>query len=182
MRLFVALPLPEALRAQLGAMTAGLPGARWVAPENLHVTLRFIGEADSGQARDIDAELAQVRAESFPVTLAGIDRFGSGARVRTLWAGVEANSALERLYGSIEQALQDAGLPPEGRRFKPHVTLARFKASPGARLSDYLARHAPFRAEPFQAESFVLYSSFLSQSGAIYTEEAAYPLGPAGTL
>ena len=182
MRLFVALPLPEDLRTQLGAMTAGLPGARWVPPENLHVTLRFIGEADSGQARDIDAELTQVRAESFPVTLAGVGRFGSGAKLRALWAGVEANPALTHLYGRIEQALQDAGLPPGGRRFKPHVTLARFKASPGDRLSDFLAQHTPFRAEPFQAESFVLYSSFLSHSGAIYTEEAAYPLGQAGGL
>ena len=180
MRLFVALPLPEALRARLAAFAAGLPGARWVAPENLHVTLRFIGEVESSQARDIDASLAQVRAPRFPVTLAGVDRFGSGAKVRTLWAGVAANPALEHLYGRIERALRNAGLPPDGRKFKPHVTLARFKASPGGRLPEYLALHAPFRAEPFQAEAFVLYSSFLSHTGAIYTEEAAYPLDHAG--
>ena len=180
MRLFVALPLPEALRTRLSALAAGLPGARWLPPENLHVTLRFIGEVDGGQTRDIDAALAQVRAPGFPVTLAGVDRFGSGAKVRALWAGVEANPALEHLYGRIEQALHTAGLPPDGRKFKPHVTLARFKNNPGGRLPEYLAHHARFRAEPFQAEVFALYSSFLSHNGAIYTEEAAYPLDYAG--
>lgn len=180
MRLFVALPLPEALRARLSALAAGLPGARWLPPENLHVTLRFIGEVDGGQARDIDAALAQLRAKSFPVTLAGVDRFGSGAKVRALWAGVEPSPGLKHLYQMIEQALHNAGLPPDGRKFKPHVTLARFKNNPGGRLPEYLAHHARFRGDTFQAEAFVLYSSFLSHTGAIYTEEAAYPLDHAG--
>ncbi|MFQ6017792.1 MAG: RNA 2',3'-cyclic phosphodiesterase, partial [Kiloniellaceae bacterium] len=165
MRLFVAISLPEALRARLSSLAHGLPGARWVAPENLHLTLRFIGEVDGRQARDIDAALAGIRAESFPVTLAGIDRFGNGAKLRSLWVGVEANPALERLHNKIEQALQGAGLAPEGRKFKPHVTLARFKANPGPRLRDYLAHHALFRAEAFEAREFTLYSSFLGHNG-----------------
>ncbi len=176
MRLFVALSLPETLRARLAELEGGLPGARWVAPENLHLTLRFIGEVDGHEARDLDAALAQVRAARFAVTLSGVDRFGSGRKLRALWAGVEPNPELDRLHQKIEQALRGAGLAPEGRKFRPHVTLARFKSDPGRRLHDYLAHHAAFRAETFEAREFTLYASFLAQAGAIHTPEALYPL------
>ncbi len=178
MRLFVALPLPETLREHLAALQHGLPSARWVATENLHLTLRFIGEVDGRQARDIDAALAQVRFARFPVTLCGVGPFGEGKKLRALWVGVDPNPELERLYHKLEQALRSAGLPPEGRKFKPHVTLARFKGGPGRRLHGYLARNALFRGETFEAREFVLYSSFLSQSGAIHTPEAVYALAP----
>ncbi|MCH8038516.1 MAG: RNA 2',3'-cyclic phosphodiesterase [Proteobacteria bacterium] len=181
MRLFLALSLPEPLRARLAALCTGLPDARWVAPENLHLTLRFIGEVDGGEARDLDAALAQVRAARPAVTLAGVDRFGSGRKLRALWAGVEPNPELDRLYRKLDHAVRDAGLAPGGRKFKPHVTLARFKGDPGRRLLDYLAHHAGFRAEAFEARDFVLYSSFLSHGGAIYTAEAVYPLSPLDT-
>ena len=180
MRLFVAIALPEDVRDRLATLQSGLPGARWVPPENLHLTLRFIGEADGRLARDIDAALAGVSMPSFPVTLARVDRFGSGAKVRSLWAGVEPNEPLRRLQAKVEQALQRTGLAPEGRKFKPHVTLARFNGgNPGARLYDYLSRQALFRAPAFEAREFVLYSSFLSQTGAIYRAEAEYPLARA---
>ncbi len=178
MRLFLALSLPEPLRERLVALCTGLPGARWVTPENLHLTLRFIGEVDGSQARDLDAALAQVRAARLAVVLAGVDRFGSRRKLRALWVGVEPNPELEHLYRKLDQAAQSAGLPPEGRKFKPHVTLARFKGDPGHRLLDYLAHHATFRAEAFEAREFTLYASFLGQAGAIHTPEALYPLTP----
>ena len=178
MRLFLALSLPEPLRERLAALCTGLPGARWVAPENLHLTLRFIGEVDGSQARDLDAALAQVRAARLAVTLAGVDRFGSGRKLRALWVGVEPNPELDRLYRKLDHAVRDAGLAPGGRKFKPHVTLARFKGESGRGLHDYLAHHATFRAKAFEARGFVLYSSFLSHGGAIYTAEAVYPLAP----
>jgi 2'-5' RNA ligase len=176
MRLFIAIDLPADLRERLAALSNGFPGARWVAPENLHLTLRFIGEADGAQAQDIDAALTGLRVESFPVTLAGLGRFGNGTKLRALWVGVEVNPALEHLQAKVEQALRRAGLPPEGRKFKPHVTLARFKAGSNARLRDYLEAHALFRAEAFEVRNIVLYSSFLSPNGAIHTPEAVYPL------
>ena len=178
MRLFLALSLPAPLRDRLAALCTGVPGARWVAPENLHLTLRFIGEVDGSQARDLDTALAQVRTARLAVTLAGVDRFGSGRKLRALWVGVESNPELDRLYRKLDHAVRGAGLAPEGRKFKPHVTLARFKGDPGRRLHDYLVHHAIFRAEAFEARDFVLYSSFLSHGGAIYTAEAAYPLAP----
>lgn len=177
MRLFVAIPLPDDLRSRLAGLSAGLPGARWVAPENLHLTLRFIGEVGGHEADDIDAALSGIRCQSFALSLAGVGQFGDRRNLRSLWVGVEANEVLSRLQAKIEQALQRAGQPPEKRKFKPHVTLARFKSHPGARLESYLADHGLFRAAPFDVTSFTLYSSYLAQEGAIYSPEAVYPLG-----
>jgi len=176
MRLFVALTLPEPLLDQLSDLERGLPGARWLPAESLHLTLRFIGEVDGAQARDIDEALAAIRMPAFELTLAGVGRFGDGRKARALWAGVAANAELGRLRDKVGQALIRAGLAPERRRFKPHVTLARFNGNPGAKLQAYLADHALFRSDTVTVESFTLYSSFLSASGAIYRAEAEYEL------
>ena len=180
MRLFVALSLPDAIREDLSVLANGLPGARWVSPENMHLTLRFLGEVDGRDARDIDDALAAIRMPAFDLRIAGVGTFGEGRKLRALWAGVEANPVLTRLHDKVEQAVIRTGLPPEPRKFKPHVTLARFKANgatpPGAKLHKYLADHALFKCAPFPVECFTLYSSFLSSSGAIYTPEAEYPL------
>jgi 2'-5' RNA ligase len=180
MRLFVAIALPEDLRARLSELQQGVPAARWVDPDNLHLTLRFIGEADGVQAQDLDAALTQVRAERFEVTLTGVDCFGQGRKSRALWAGIAPCPELDRLRRKVEQAARAAGFAPERRKFKPHVTLARFKGDPGYRLHDFLACHAAFCATPFTAQEFVLFSSLLAQTGAIYTPEASYPLAPSG--
>ncbi len=177
MRLFVAISLPDDLRDSLSGLACGLPGARWVAPDNLHLTLRFIGEVDGDEAEDIDAALSGIRCQRFPLTLAGVGDFGDDRRLRSVWVGVEANETLERLQSKIEQALQRAGQPPEKRKFKPHVTLARFKSHPGDRLKDYFSQQALFRAPPFEVAEFTLFSSYLSHEGAIYSAEAIYPLG-----
>ena len=180
MRLFIAIALPEDLRAQLSKLHQGVPAARWVDPDNLHLTLRFIGEADGAQAQDLDAALTQVRAERFDVTLTGVDCFGRGRKSRALWAGIAPCPKLDCLRRKVEQAARAAGFAPEGRKFKPHVTLARFKGDPGFRLHDFLACHTAFRATPFTAQEFVLFSSVLAQTGAIYTSEATYSLAPGG--
>jgi RNA 2',3'-cyclic 3'-phosphodiesterase len=176
MRLFVAIPLPDPLRSRLRSLCSGLPGARWVSPENLHLTLRFIGEVEGHDAEDIDAALSGIHLPRFPLTLAGVGDFGAGRRLRSVWVGVEANGMLERLQGKVEQAVQRAGQPPEKRKFKPHVTLARFKSHPGAKLESYFAERSLFRAAPFEVSEFILYSSYLAQEGAIYSPEAVYPL------
>ncbi len=181
MRLFVAIALPDETRERLAGLQEGIPGARWVPAENLHLTLHFIGEVDGRQAHDIDAALAAVRGPVFSIALAGVGQFGAKSKLRALWAGVEPSDPLLRLQAKVAQAVRSAGIATESRKFKPHVTLARFKngANPGPRLYDYLARHGLFRAAPFAAESFILYSSFLGQAGAIYRAEADYPLTPA---
>lgn len=177
MRLFVALALPEPLRQQLSGLCNGLPGARWVAPENLHLTLRFIGEVEGHDAEDIDAALSGIHFPRFPLSLAGVGDFGDERRLRSVWVGVEPNEMLDRLQGKVEQAVQRAGQPPEKRKFKPHVTLARFKSHPGAKLESYFAERSLFRAAPFEVSAFTLFSSYLAHEGAIYSPEAIYPLG-----
>ncbi len=176
MRLFVAISLPEDVRMRLSGLANGLPGARWVKPENLHLTLRFLGELDNAAAADVDDALAGIRSPGFDLTLDGLGHFGEGRKLRALWVGVDANPELMRLQEKIEQALIRAGLPAENRKFRPHVTLARFKSNPGVRLRDYLAEHSLVRAGPLAVESFELYSSFRSAEGAIHQVEASYPL------
>ncbi|SMF78154.1 2'-5' RNA ligase [Tistlia consotensis] len=177
MRLFIALSLPEEVRERLSLLAHGLPSARWVAPESLHLTLRFIGEVDGPQARDLDDMLSTIDLPEFELTLRGLGTFDEGRRLRSLWAGVEANEPLQRLQAKIESAAQRAGLPAERRKFKPHVTLARFKDNPPElKLQHYLAAHGLFRCGPFPVEDFVLFSSFLAHTGALYSPEAVYPL------
>ena len=178
MRLFVAITLPDEQRAQLATLANGLPGARWVNEENLHLTLRFLGELDGGQAADVDEALAGLRVPGFELQLEGVSHFGEGRKLRSLWAGVQPNPVLDRLHDKIEQALIRVGLSPEKRKFRPHITLARFKSNPGPKLQEFLAHNALFRSAPFPVDSFTLYSSFLSTNGAIHRAEADYPLEP----
>lgn len=182
LRLFVALEVPDEVRDALADLEEPLPGARWVPYDNFHITLRFIGEVDGGVAHDIDAALAEIDGRGFSLSLSGLGLFGDGKKVRSLYAAVEANEALARLQGKVENALQRIGLVPEGRKFKPHITLARFKQPPGPKLDDYLIRRALFRAGPFPVQDFVLFRSFLSGEGSIYRAEVAYPLEAAGVV
>ncbi len=175
-RLFVTLEIPEGLALRLSGLRGQVPGARWVPPENMHLTLRFAGEVDEGRAGDLDAELARVGAQPFDVSLSGVGHFASRDRVRALWAGVEHSDALERLQAKIEGACVRAGLAPEGRRFHPHVTLARCRDTRTGRIEGFIAEHAAFAAPPFAVERFVLFSSQLGRSGPLYTAEAEYPL------
>lgn len=176
-RLFVALPLPDPVRRNLAALSSGLPGARWVAFDNLHLTLRFIGEVGGGEAEDVHHALARIRAEPFDVSLDGIGCFESGGRVHTLWAGVAKQEHLYRLHEKIDVALMRAGLPADKRKFKPHVTVARLRNGDSPRIGTFIARNNPFRAGPFRVEHFALYRSHLGGEGAHYEVLADYPLG-----
>ena len=175
-RLFVAIDLPEAVQQELASLCAGVPGAKWARPETLHLTLRFIGNADGRLYGDIVDTLGHVSAPRFSLRLQGVGQFGSGSRVETLWAGVASSPELARLNQKIEQALQDLGLEPERRRFHPHVTLARLKGAPLDRVGGFLAGHGLYRSEAIAVETFNLYSSFLGHEGAIHQLEARYPL------
>ena len=173
LRLFVGIDLPPELKLSLSLMATGVPGARWVDAGNYHLTLRFIGEMNEGQAEDVDAALRQIRAPRFDVALATVGHFG----LRQLWVGVERNDALQHLHGRIESTLTRLGLPPDERRYTPHVTLARLKGTSEGRLQAFLTQHALYRAPPFPVEHFSLIASYLTKSGAIYEDQADYLLG-----
>jgi 2'-5' RNA ligase len=172
LRLFVGIDLPPELKLKVSLLCGGLPSARWVDAGNFHVTLRFIGEVDEGAAADIDEALAQIRAPRFSVALAGVGHFGT----RMLWVGVERNPALSHLHEKVESAIVRLGFEPEGRRYAPHVTLARLKGASDPHIQAFLSEHALFRAEPFAVDRFSLIASYLTKSGSIYEDQADYAL------
>lgn len=179
MRLFVALALPEQVRRRLSHLCFGLPGARWVSPENFHVTLRFIGEVDGGLMQDIDAALAGIRAPGFEIEIASVGHFGSPGKIRSIWAGVAPQPALQHLHDKVESAVVRAGAEPDGQKFRPHVTLTRSNVTQLGKLQDFLAQHSLFRSGRFPVTHFTLFSSFTGGEGAIYRAEESYALGAA---
>ena len=184
LRLFVAVDLPIALRTRLSYLAGGLQGARWAPPENLHVTLRFIGEVTRDQAEEADMALDSLRAPAFMLTLAGIGTFSrggaKGSRATSLWAGVERSAGLEQLQARVDSKLQRAGFAPERRRFTPHVTLARTDKVDEAMLAGWVQAHNLFRAGPVEIEHITLFSSHRGKEASHYRSEVEYPLAPDG--
>ncbi|HTI86819.1 MAG TPA: RNA 2',3'-cyclic phosphodiesterase [Alphaproteobacteria bacterium] len=179
-RLFCALELPQSIRDRLIAIGGGLPGARWVPEENMHLTLRFIGEVPESSFDDIATALAGVRAPAFDLTIAGVGHFERGRKPTMLWAAVESNPALNQLQTSIEAALRRAGVKSEDRRFQPHITLARLDDTVSRdRVAAFLGANGLLRAAPFRVEQFVLFSSILGRSGPTYHAEVEFPLNGA---
>lgn len=178
-RLFVALALPDMVRERIGRLQQGLEGARWIDPDNFHLTLRFAGEIDDGMADDLAAALSVIRAPAFSLRLDGLGHFESKGRPNALWVGVEPDAALSHLRDRVEAAARRAGLVPESRRFKPHVTIARLHGVASAEVSRWIAGHSPFSLPEVPAREFVLFRSHLGRSGARYEPEAVYPLTPA---
>ncbi len=172
LRLFVGIDLPPALKLRLSTLCVGVPEARWVDPGNFHVTLRFIGEVDEGVVSDIDAALLRLTGPRFQLALSGVGQFGT----RMLWAGVQKSPPPLQLQGKVESPVKRAGLPPEPRRFTPHVSLARLRQPLGPKVQAFLAANALFRAEPFDVTGFSLVASYPTKSGAIYEDQAEYPL------
>ena len=176
-RLFVAIDPPPAVVERLASLRAGVPGARWVEPDQIHLTLRFLGEVDGAMRADVRTELGRVAAMPFTLTLSGTDCFGGRRRARTLWVGVEPSPALVELQAKIDAAVGRAGVPPEGRKFLPHVSLARLKAGQPDRIARFLAEIALFKSEPFAVETFSLYESHLNRAGAVHLLDAHYRFG-----
>ena len=174
-RLFVAIRPPEAIRDLLIDAMDETPDFRWQDDEQLHLTLRFVGEIERPTADDLADALARVRANSFELRIAGTGRFeqrNSGA----LWAGVEPKPTLAALAAKIERVCQSVGLEPERRAFHPHITLARWKGRRTREVQDFLQRKGGLASCPFVADEFILFKSRLSRHGAHYEEVASYAL------
>ncbi len=176
-RLFVGIGFGEDLTARIAALQRGLPGARWVERDDLHLTLRFIGEVDEGLAEEIHHGLANLAEAPFTLTLTGLGLFGDRHQARTLWLGVERSEPLSRLASRIDSVVIQAGGQPEPRKFNPHVTLARLKDTPAGRIQDFIAATGHFREEHVTVERVTLFRSTLGRHGAHYDALEHYPLG-----
>ena len=174
-RLFSGIEIPEILGGRLATLRSGLSGARWIDPENYHMTLRFIGDVDDATAREFADQLAHIRADAFELRFDGLGSFG-GRKPRALWAGVDACEPLLGLQRAHERAARAAGLAPESRNFTPHVTLARLRGPRATAVADYLQTRSPFNSEPFEVQRFVLFSARASIGGGPYVVEEAFPL------
>jgi 2'-5' RNA ligase len=175
-RLFAALPIPDEIGEALLRRQTGVEGARWRPLEALHVTLRFFGELREDVARDLDGELAAIRGRPFELALAGAGAFGEGDDLNAIWAGVAESEPLSRLAKACETAARRAGLKPEGRHYRPHVTLAYLRRPDPAEVARWIQANNLLKSPPIRVESFGLYSSFLGSEQAHYRLEAEYPL------
>jgi 2'-5' RNA ligase len=177
-RLFVALRPPPDQRARLLELMEGVEGARWQDDDQLHLTLRFIGEVDRHRANDIADALAAIRFAPFDIALCGAGMFDRRGVVDTLWIGATPRASLEALHRKIDRACVNAGLVAEARAYLPHVTVARFGRF-GGDIAPFLARHAGFSAPPFRVDAFTLYESHTGHAGATYEPVARYYAAPA---
>jgi 2'-5' RNA ligase len=176
-RLFTALEIPPDIGQALSMLRGGLPGARWINPENYHLTLRFIGDVDDAIAHEVESLLGRIRRTSFDLRFEGLSSFG-GRRPRAVVAAIASSPALTELQAEQERLIQRVGLEPEGRKFTPHVTLARLRESSSRQVADYLSVRALFGVPPLKVSRFVLMSSRASVGGGPYVVEAEYPLLP----
>jgi 2'-5' RNA ligase len=173
-RLFTALEIPSEIGQSMAQLRGGLPGARWVDPENYHLTLRFIGDIDDALADEIADLLGQVARRKFSLRIDGLDSFG-GHKPRAVVAAIQPVAELVELQAEHERIMQRVGLQPE-RKYKPHVTLARLRDTSSRQVADFLSLRLPFRSPSFSVSRFVLYSSRNSVGGGPYVVEAGYPL------
>jgi RNA 2',3'-cyclic 3'-phosphodiesterase len=148
-RLFTALEIPQPAAFHLSLLRGGLPGARWIDPENYHVTLRFIGDTDGRTADEVANALDRVYRPPFELKLKGFDCFASGRVPHSLVVRIEPTPQLIELQAEHERILQRLGLPPEGRRYIPHVTLARLRGTTATDVARWLAEHGGFDGPSF---------------------------------
>jgi 2'-5' RNA ligase len=175
-RLFTGLEIPAQVALALSLKRGGLQGARWIDGESYHITLRFIGDVDGQTANEVFDGLDRLaNSEAFAIRLDHLGAFG-GDKPRALFAGLANNAALMRLQAAQERVLQRLGLEPEGRKFVPHVSLARLRGTTPAELAAYLAFAGRFNPLEFKVGRFVLFSSRDSVGGGPYLVEQTYPL------
>ena len=183
MRLFLAIALPDDVRDALALIQGGVPGANWTPVDNMHLTLRFLGETSRADRREVEDAVARALDHGsclpFELALAGVGHFGSERQVRSLWASVADPGPVRHLAERLEGACRRAGFPAETRRHTPHVTLARATRAEAPGVRDFLTHNGLFRTAPFLADRVTLFSSHLGRPHATYRAETEFPLGGA---
>lgn len=174
-RLFTALEIPDDIAAELHGLHQPLPGARWIDPQHYHLTLRFVGDIDTMRAREFAANLAELSVDAFELTVSGLGAFG-GNDPHAVWAGFAPSAGLDALARAHDKAARAAGIPPDKRPFKPHITLARMRNANVEAVARYLTRFGGYRSEAFFVGQAVLMSSRPGVGGGPYGIEDRFPL------
>lgn len=174
-RLFVGIRPPADIRDRLIDTMEAVEDARWQGEDQLHITLRFIGEVDAPCANDLAARLARIDMPAFSLALQGVGHFERKGVPRAIWAGLANSPELRRLRGKVERACQESGIEPETRRFHPHITVARLGRSSGG-IAWWTGANSHLSSDPFDVDAFVLFESELTPNGSIYLAVARYAL------
>ena len=175
-RLFVAVRPPDFIRQLLLAAMGGISGARWQRDQQIHLTLRFIGEVDRHLAGDVHAALGAIHHPRFEIAIQGLGIFDRRGQPETVWAGVTPHEPLKALHNKVDQALVHVGVEAERRAYLPHITLARLNRSSGP-VHNLLGQAGGLSTPPFQVDRFALYESRLTPEGAVYSVVEEYPFG-----
>ncbi len=175
-RIFLALRLDDITRALISGMGGQVPGARPVTADQLHLTLRFVGDVDGATFQDIREQLRELSAPPISLSISGVGHFPPRGQPRVLWAGVESSGELIILRNKVNRILRLCDIPPEQRKFHPHITLARLKNSSPHRVARFLTQNSLLRTPPLSVRQLTLFSSILSPKGAVHTIEEEYPL------
>jgi RNA 2',3'-cyclic 3'-phosphodiesterase len=178
-RLFIAISIPPSIKAEIAGLGRAIPGARPVPVEQMHLTLKFIGEVEGSRLLDIQGALTEIALPEFALSLRGVGIFPPRGTPRVLWAGVQPTDKLTVLRQAIEKKLAEIAIPREKQNYSPHLTLARLNTPPIHRLQQVLAGNAFLQSPEFTVSCFNLYKSQLTQHGAIHTLITGYPLQPA---
>lgn len=173
-RLFIAIDFPEQVKQRLSQLCYGLKGSRWVPPEQFHITLKFIGDTKERYFFEIQEALREIEVPSFELKLKGLGCFPPRKDPKVLWVGIEKNETLLRLRNKVENNLSKIGIEREQRKFSPHLTFARLKNTTSGQVGNFIAVNGLFQTEPILISEFHLYSSILTQKGAIHKIEETY--------
>ncbi|WP_440999627.1 RNA 2',3'-cyclic phosphodiesterase [Fodinibius sp. SL11] len=176
MRLFIAIPIPEAVKKRLLDLQQPIEGMRWQAKEQMHLTLKFVGEVDETTGNKLRKEMTKIAHPNFSMTIAGIGYFPEGKHPKVVWAGVKQNELLFELHEKIEGYCQNMGICPEKRPFKPHVTVARTKGTSKRAVTSFINQHKKFAVRDILVDEFVLYESKLHSDGARHSRLQSYRL------
>lgn len=167
MRLFTAIEIPEDVKDEVVSLYSGSKNVKWITKENLHITLNFLGDLENWEVDTVQSVLSKIEVNSFTISLSGAGYFKSGA----LWLGVNKNDHLTSLERVCSRELLKAGIGLDVRKFKPHLTVGRFKKKD---IYEFLDSAMGYKSRKFEIKGFNLYSSILKPTGAIYTKLASY--------
>ncbi len=176
MRLFIAIELPGDLKRMIGRLQADIPGARWVSPEQIHLTLAFLGEVEDSTLESLNMNLALIHQPDFRLYVSGTGCFPDSRRPRVLWMGLEPQPHLETLAAMVRKSVLSCGIQLEERPFSPHITLARLKLSPSREIDVFLEHNMKLNFKPFNVHEFILFQSRMTPQGAVHIPVRPFPL------